>query len=249
MVLNEHQKMCSSYVVKFYRLLRKNITVGFKTNEAQDKVEENVFQDRYSFRRASIACESEELRTKTIIESRSKGLERKQSSVKDYEGRVRVYDESEEEDCEDVNSGIDFRIESEIVTAEEKIVSDILRKEGKLRSSDELERLDEELVRIKALNHLSNSVRRELASVIFIQDDFENGEVVFEQGDEGNTWYIILKGCVHVSIRGKGMVTTLYAGDEFGQLALVNEAPRVRWQKAITLIKHTYIVVETANYT
>uniref|UniRef100_A0A4W3HQW6 Cyclic nucleotide-binding domain-containing protein n=1 Tax=Callorhinchus milii TaxID=7868 RepID=A0A4W3HQW6_CALMI len=42
----------------------------------------------------------------------------------------------------------------------------------------------------------------------------------------GNSWYIIWKGSVNVVTNGKGLVTTLHEGDDFGQLALVNEAPR-----------------------
>lgn len=49
---------------------------------------------------------------------------------------------------------------------------------------------------------------------------------VFHQGDEGRSWYIILRGSVDVVIHGKGTVTTLQECDDFGKLALINDAPR-----------------------
>ena len=53
-----------------------------------------------------------------------------------------------------------------------------------------------------------------------------SGTVLFHQGDQAKKWYIILKGSVDVSIHGKGIVCSLQEGDDFGKLALVNEAPR-----------------------
>jgi Rap guanine nucleotide exchange factor 4 len=50
--------------------------------------------------------------------------------------------------------------------------------------------------------------------------------LVFSQGDEGKSWYIILKGSVQCIIYGKGIVGTLHEGDDFGKLSLVNNSPR-----------------------
>jgi Rap guanine nucleotide exchange factor 4 len=51
--------------------------------------------------------------------------------------------------------------------------------------------------------------------------------LVFSQGDEGKSWYIILKGSVQCIIYGKGVVGTLHEGDDFGKLSLVNNSPRL----------------------
>jgi hypothetical protein len=50
--------------------------------------------------------------------------------------------------------------------------------------------------------------------------------LVFSQGDEGKSWYIILKGSVQCIVYGKGVVGTLHEGDDFGKLSLVNNSPR-----------------------
>uniref|UniRef100_A0A3B4A803 Uncharacterized protein n=1 Tax=Periophthalmus magnuspinnatus TaxID=409849 RepID=A0A3B4A803_9GOBI len=102
----------------------------------------------------------------------------------------------------------------------------ILRKPSQ-RSAEDLEVIYEELLHVKAAAHLSTSVRKELAAVLVFESHAKAG-TVFSQGDKGTSWYIIWKGSVNVITHGKiqGVVTTLHEGEDFGQLALLNDAPR-----------------------
>uniref|UniRef100_A0A673ZS81 Rap guanine nucleotide exchange factor 4b n=1 Tax=Salmo trutta TaxID=8032 RepID=A0A673ZS81_SALTR len=95
----------------------------------------------------------------------------------------------------------------------------ILRKPPGQRTGEDLEIIYDELLHIKALSHLSNTVKRELASVLIFESHAKAGTVLFNQGEEGTSWYIIQKGSVNVVIYGKGVVCTLHEGDDFGKLA------------------------------
>ncbi|KAG8189794.1 hypothetical protein JTE90_008106 [Oedothorax gibbosus] len=102
----------------------------------------------------------------------------------------------------------------------------ILRKPKKERTEEDLEYIYDDLLHINALSHLSSNVKKELAGVLVFESHPNSGTVLFNQGDEGKSWYIILKGSVNVVIHGKGTVCSLHESDDFGKLALVNDAPR-----------------------
>ncbi|TKS76666.1 Rap guanine nucleotide exchange factor 3 [Collichthys lucidus] len=84
----------------------------------------------------------------------------------------------------------------------------ILRKCPSQRSAEDLEVIYEELLHVKAAAHLSTSVRKELAAVLVFESHAKAGTV-----------------CECDSF-AEGLVTTLHEGEDFGQLALLNDAPR-----------------------
>ncbi|KAL9966161.1 hypothetical protein ACROYT_G024197 [Oculina patagonica] len=101
-----------------------------------------------------------------------------------------------------------------------------LRKPSNERTQDDLSLIYDELVHIKAFQHLSTMVKKELASAFVLESHDRKGTVMFNEGEEGMSWFIILKGSVNVVVHGKGVVCQLNEGDDFGKLALVNNALR-----------------------
>jgi uncharacterized membrane protein len=61
------------------------------------------------------------------------------------------------------------------------------------------------------------------------QTEFASGDVIFHQGDEGSSLFIIEDGAVEISYgegRGRVVLATLFTGQYFGELSLFDGAPR-----------------------
>lgn len=55
---------------------------------------------------------------------------------------------------------------------------------------------------------------------------FEAGQTIFSEGDAGTVMYVILEGEVDLRL-GRSMVETLGPGEPFGEMALIDSAPRM----------------------
>jgi len=67
----------------------------------------------------------------------------------------------------------------------------------------------------------------------------EDGDIVIKQGDDGDNFYLVDTGTVEVFVAGKGddPVKTYNAGDGFGELALMYNAPRAATCKAVGALR------------
>ena len=55
---------------------------------------------------------------------------------------------------------------------------------------------------------------------------FEAGQTVFQEADMGSEMYVVLEGEIELRIGGN-IVETLGPGEPFGEMALIDQAPRV----------------------
>ena len=76
---------------------------------------------------------------------------------------------------------------------------------------------------------------------------FEYGEYIFKQGERGDKMYIILTGACHVRIKNPHnpeddlgpVVSTLYDGQNFGELALIDSKTKISKNESSDLASGT----------
>ena len=98
------------------------------------------------------------------------------------------------------------------------------------KSADVMERLLN-VVGMSPLLRTLDAEQRDMIVQAFTGPILKNaGDIIIQQGDSGDVFYLLEDGLVNVSIRRKGeepkQVHTYHSGDSFGELAIMYNAPR-----------------------
>ena len=93
------------------------------------------------------------------------------------------------------------------------------------------------LQQIRALSLFATLGPRELKVVdgLLHERSYLEGEIVFDEGEEGQALYIVMAGKVLICRQGQpvaGRIAELGAGTLFGELALLDDAPRAAQARA-----------------
>uniref|UniRef100_A0A8C2YT93 Rap guanine nucleotide exchange factor 6 n=1 Tax=Chinchilla lanigera TaxID=34839 RepID=A0A8C2YT93_CHILA len=121
------------------------------------------------------------------------------------EGPVDSEDEEEEEEEIDRTDPLQGR----------DLVRECLEKEPADKTDDDIEQLLEFMHQLPAFANMTMSVRRELCSVMIFEVVEQAGAVILEDGQELDSWYVILNGTVEIS-HPDGKVENLFMGNSFG---------------------------------
>ncbi|KAM7333419.1 hypothetical protein ACRRTK_006739 [Alexandromys fortis] len=121
------------------------------------------------------------------------------------EGPVDSEDEEDEEEEIDRTDPLQGR----------DLVRECLEKEPADKTDDDVEQLLEFMHQLPAFANMTMSVRRELCSVMIFEVVEQAGAVILEDGQELDSWYVILNGTVEIS-HPDGRVENLFMGNSFG---------------------------------
>jgi hypothetical protein len=85
------------------------------------------------------------------------------------------------------------------------------------------------LSKISLFSALQSTYLRRIAS-LGVEEDYEAGALIFQEGAQGDKMYLILGGAVRISRQVPGMgeeaLAVLRAGTHFGEMALIEDFPR-----------------------
>ncbi|KFP52234.1 Rap guanine nucleotide exchange factor 6, partial [Chaetura pelagica] len=123
------------------------------------------------------------------------------------EAPVDSEDEEEEED-EDIDRTSDPLLGRDVVR-------ECLEKEPADKTDDDIEQLLEFMHQLPAFANMTMSVRRELCSVMIFEVVEQAGAIILEDGQELDSWYVILNGTVEISYPD-GKSESLCMGNSFG---------------------------------
>jgi len=84
-------------------------------------------------------------------------------------------------------------------------------------------------------SHLDENERSDIFDAMFPSNAMP-GEVIIQQGDEGDNFYIIDSGDVEIFVNGEKVIS-IGEGGSFGELALIYGTPRAATVKALTDVK------------
>lgn len=86
------------------------------------------------------------------------------------------------------------------------------------------ETFDNALKQVKILDSVSAYERQQIADAIRLET-FKAGDVIIREGEEGNTFYMVMEGEAK-AVKGGAEVLKYKAGDYFGERALLKNEPR-----------------------
>uniref|UniRef100_A0A8C8S813 Rap guanine nucleotide exchange factor 6 n=1 Tax=Pelusios castaneus TaxID=367368 RepID=A0A8C8S813_9SAUR len=119
-----------------------------------------------------------------------------------------VDSEDEEEEDEDIDRTSDLLLGRDIVR-------ECLEKEPADKTDDDIEQLLEFMHQLPAFANMTMSVRRELCSVMIFEVVEQAGAIILKDGQELDSWYVILNGTVEIS-HPDGKTESLCMGNSFG---------------------------------
>nr|XP_020650128.1 rap guanine nucleotide exchange factor 6-like isoform X6 [Pogona vitticeps] len=95
------------------------------------------------------------------------------------------------------------------------VVRECLEKEPADKTDDDIEQLLEFMHQLPAFANMTMSVRRELCSVMIFEVVEQAGAIILEDGQELDSWYVILNGTVEIT-HPDGKTENLCMGNSFG---------------------------------